>query len=58
MILALIVFVMLATLAALGLVACSRREPSRHLLPAVRTVAVLGVAVVYVVWLFTLGGGR
>ncbi|WP_153453794.1 hypothetical protein [Streptomyces smaragdinus] len=49
---------MLATLAALGLVACSRREPSRHLLPAVRTVAVLGVAVVYVVWLFTLGGGR
>ncbi|MDT3395456.1 hypothetical protein RKE29_02115 [Streptomyces sp. B1866] len=42
----------LALLGALGLVACSRREPGRYLLPAARTVALLTVAGAYVAFLF------
>lgn len=56
MILALIVFPMLALLAllaALGLIACTRSEPRiPGLLPAIRTVALLAAAAVYIaaVW--------
>jgi hypothetical protein len=46
----------LAILGALGLMACSRREPSgalsQYLLPAVRTVALITVAGLYVAVLF------
>ncbi|WP_327703619.1 hypothetical protein OG530_19205 [Streptomyces decoyicus] len=42
----------LTLLAALGLMACSRKEPSRYVLPAARTIAVLAVATAYAVALF------
>lgn len=49
MLLALIVFPMLTLGAALGLIACARSEPRiPGLLPAVRTVALLAAAAVYV----------
>ncbi|MBT2505141.1 hypothetical protein J7I98_04360 [Streptomyces sp. ISL-98] len=49
MLLDLIVFPMLALLAALGLVACARSEPRiPGLLPAVRTVALITAAAVYI----------
>ncbi|NDZ63583.1 hypothetical protein [Streptomyces cyaneofuscatus] len=49
MILGLIVYPMLALLAALGLIACSRTEPRLPgLLTAVRTAALLAIAVVYI----------
>lgn len=52
--LGLLVFPMLVLLAALGLIACGRGEPRiPALLPAVRTIALLAAATVYVAWLFT-----
>lgn len=49
MTLALIVFAMLAVLGACGLVAIApRRHPGAYFLPAVRTVALITVAVIYV----------
>lgn len=49
MILGLIVFGMLAILAGCALIALApRRTPGAHFLPAVRTVAIVTVAVVYV----------
>ncbi|WP_405413895.1 hypothetical protein [Streptomyces rubiginosohelvolus] len=54
MILGLIVYPMLALLAAVGLIACGRTEPRvPGLLATVRTVALLAVAAAYVAWLFT-----
>lgn len=54
MLFGLIVFPMLALLAALGLIACGRGEARiPALLPAVRTIALLTAATVYVAWLFT-----
>ncbi len=53
MLLALILFPMLAILALLGLVACApEHDLSRYALPAVRTVALLTAATVFVaaVW--------
>lgn len=53
MILALIVFPMLAILALLGLVACApEHDLGRYALPAVRTTALLAAALVFVaaVW--------
>lgn len=48
----------LTVLAALALVACTRREPDRrlgrYLLPAVRTVALITVTAAYVAALFTM----
>jgi hypothetical protein len=53
MILALIVFPMLAILAALGLLACARTEPRiPGLLPAVRTAALIAAAAAYAAALF------
>ncbi|MBT2508834.1 hypothetical protein J7I98_23690 [Streptomyces sp. ISL-98] len=53
MILGLITFAMLALLAALALIACAPTyQPSRYLLPAVRTVALITTAAVYVAALF------
>ncbi|WP_432147936.1 hypothetical protein [Streptomyces sp. bgisy029] len=46
---------MITLLSAIGLIACGRTEPRLPgLLPAVRAVALLAVAVVYAAWLFTL----
>lgn len=48
----------LALLAALGLIACSRNEPGRYVLPATRTIAVLAVATAYTIALFHPGALR
>lgn len=49
MILALIIFPMLAILALLGLVACApNHDLGRYALPAIRTVALLTAATVFV----------
>ncbi|MDQ0943289.1 hypothetical protein [Streptomyces sp. V1I1] len=56
MILGLIVFGMLAIIGAAGLVAIApRRTPGAYFLPAVRTVALISAAVVYVaaIWSHT-----
>ncbi|MFD3574756.1 hypothetical protein [Streptomyces sp. NPDC058644] len=53
MILALIIFPMLAVLALLGLVACApEHDPGRYVLPVVRTTALLAAATAFVaaVW--------
>lgn len=55
MLLALIVFPMLAILAALGLIAIAPQcDHARYVLPAVRTIALVTVSVVAVAALFTL----
>lgn len=53
--LALMVFPMLALLAAAGLIACARREPRFPVMPTVRTVALISIAAVYVatIWSHT-----
>ncbi|MGW9638832.1 hypothetical protein ACWHAU_06695 [Streptomyces albidoflavus] len=48
MILALIVWPAVALLAAGALIALAPGEPGQHLLPAFRTVALLGAAAVYI----------
>ncbi|MFD9151560.1 hypothetical protein ACFWDF_30710 [Streptomyces diastaticus] len=48
MILALIVWPFIALLAAGALIALAPGEPGQHLLPAVRAVALLGAAAVYI----------
>lgn len=55
MILGLIIFPLMALLGALGLVSLRRTEPGRYFLPAVRTVALVTVAVIYVaaIWSHT-----
>ncbi|MEL7994286.1 hypothetical protein AAG656_28705 [Streptomyces albidoflavus] len=55
MILALIVWPAVVLLAAGALIALAPGEPGAHLLPAVRTVALLGAACVYIaaIWSHT-----
>ncbi|MGG7608854.1 hypothetical protein ACQ5JZ_05380 [Streptomyces sp. ZG43] len=55
MILALIVWPLIALLAAGALIALAPGEPGAHLLPAFRTVALLGAAAVYIaaIWSHT-----
>ncbi|WP_186045956.1 hypothetical protein [Streptomyces albidoflavus] len=48
MILALIVWPAVALLAAGALIALAPGEPGQHLLPAFRTVALIGAAAVYI----------
>lgn len=55
MILGLIIFPVMALVGAVGLASLRRNEPGAHLLPAVRTVALVTVAVIYVaaIWSHT-----
>ncbi|MFE0223387.1 hypothetical protein ACFW0U_21445 [Streptomyces albidoflavus] len=55
MILALIVWPLIALLAAGALIALAPGEPGAHLLPAFRTVALLGAAAAYIaaIWSYT-----
>ena len=55
MLLALIVFSMFAILGACALVALAPRDPGAYFLPAVRTIALVTVAVIYVaaIWSHT-----
>ncbi|MFE0132410.1 hypothetical protein ACFWY6_12685 [Streptomyces sp. NPDC059037] len=54
MLLALIIFPMLAILALLGLIACApEHDLGRYVLPAVRTVALLAAATVFVTALWS-----